>query len=252
MRKLLWLLILAPILAHGQILAPIFQKAPGTAVVTDSCTGGLVFSWHAENTDVTLGGVAGGVNNGCSVGDTTATAVGASLGTTYVKDGTYSVTSAGYNKNYTFTVSTEDLINHTAGTIDTWVYVTSFGSGAEIVSTIVDGSNYIRVRQETVSTEQHFRIAHDAGGTVRAAGDTITGGFSLNTWYHIIAKWDYTAHGGNYLQICANTTTGTTNCGVNTNALGTWAGTISTLNVGGVSSTATEYVDNVKVYSSWQ
>src|SRR4030043_51857 len=43
------------------------------AVNTDSCTGGLLFSWHCENVDVTLGGVGRGVNNGCSAGDTTAT-----------------------------------------------------------------------------------------------------------------------------------------------------------------------------------
>lgn len=227
----------------------------GGGVATDSCTANLLFSWHMESTDVTTGGVAGGVNNGCSLGDTTATAsgVGTAISASQFEDGSNSASFPGSNRQYQFTISAEDIIKHTAGTIDVWVRVATYGDQTFIVSSAVDASNQIYIQMRTLSTVNQFWLIHAAGATTRSAITSFGASFSLNTWYHIIAKWDTSVHGSDFSSICADTTTGTTNCGTNTNALGTWVGTLTTLiwgdnNAGG----ATFFVDNAKVYGTWQ
>lgn len=237
-----------------QILVPIVGRSSAASAATDSCTGNLLFSWHMEDTDVTLGGVAGGVNNGCSAGDTTMTATGAGteLSSTVYKDGAKAIYAPGTNHYYEASVTSGDIVKYDAGTVDLWVYVTTFSSGAySFFTQVSDTSNSIQVRQQTATTQQ-FRLTHTAGGTTRSATTAISGGFANDTWYHVIAKWDTTAHGSDYGSICADTTTGTSNCGVFTSALGTWAGDITVVRFGQAGNATTQYIDNVKVYSTWQ
>lgn len=207
-----------------------------------------------ENVDVTLGGVAGGVNNGCSVGDTTATATGTgtTLSATQFEDGAKAAYAPGFGRYYLFAMTGEDIASHTAGTVDVWVYVTTFASGADIWTYDAGATNLVYIAMNTVSTFQQFRVNVYASSTSHVANTSFAAGFSLNTWYHVIGKWDNTPHGGNYLQVCADTTTGTTNCGTNASTLGTWAGAAAGVRIGANEAGATEYVDNIKVYNSWQ
>lgn len=228
----------------------------GNTATADSCTGNLLFSWHFEDTTVTSGSPGG-----CSVGDTTATATGTgtTLSATQFEDGAKAgyfpdaADGGGTNRYYTFDVAAEDIVKNNQGTIDLWIYVTTFVNGGVVFDTAADGNNGIGLSETTASTINQFRIDVNAGGTFRHATTTFASNFLLNTWYHVIAKWDHTAHSSNYIQICADTTTGTTNCGVTTTALGTWAGTLASEIWGNQGSGATTfYIDNVKVYGTWQ
>lgn len=257
MKKLIILLILLPSLCFAGALQEkqrqVIAKKNSASASTDSCTGTLLFSWHMENTDVTLGGVAGGVNNGCSVGDTTATLTSATISTTQKNDGSKSLSCGARNYFAAFDISSEDIIKHAAGTIDIWVYVDTFASGSPIVYAYIDASNVIKLHTITSGTNQ-FRLTHKAGGTERAATTAVSGGLTEDTWYHIIAKWDETVHTADYLNICADGTNGTTNCGAGTSALGTWAGDLTALRIGDpnlVTGIAT-FIDNIKIYSTWQ
>lgn len=253
-KTIIILLILLPSLCFAGLqekqCAVIAKK---NAVATDSCTGALLFSWHMENVDVTLGGVAGGVNNGCSVGDTTASLTNATISGTQEKDGSYSLSSGARNYFAAFDISSEDIIKHASGTIDIWVYVDTFASGSPVVFAYIDANNVIKLHTITSGTNQ-FRLTHKAGGTERAATTAIDGGLAEDTWYHIIAKWDETVHTADYLSICADTTNGTTNCGAGTSALGAWAGDLTVLKIGDpnlITGIAT-FIDNIKIYSTWQ
>lgn len=254
MKAVLVLILLAVAGLMAQNPVRFAQNYTAESVSTDSCSGGLLFSWHMEAADVTAGGVAGGVNNGCSVGDTTGTATGTgtTISTAQHEDGSNASYFPGYNRYYLFSMTGEDIASHTAGTVDLWVYVTTFSGGADIWTYDAGATNLVYILMNTVATYQQFQVNVYASSTGRAASTTFATGFSLNTWYHVVGKWDYTAHGGNYLQICADTTTGTTNCGVQSLAPNTWAGTAAGVRIGSNEGSATEYVDNLKVYNSWR
>lgn len=230
-------------------------SAGGATTSTDSCTGGLIFSWHCENTDVTLGGIAGGVNNGCSAGDTTAAGGGTNyeLNASVYKDGIKGCHFPNRNSYYQFAISSEDIVKHATGTWAGWVYIDTFVTGSPIWRAQVDASNVVKLNVLTATTNQ-FRVTHTAGGTARTATTTITDGLLEDTWYYVVFKWDETVHGSNYLSICADTTNGTSNCGAATSALGSWSGTLATMEYGDVNVTTNNafYVDQVKIYDSWQ
>jgi hypothetical protein len=260
MKRLLILLLLLPALAWGGDIEIARMNpyilgggASAAAVATDSCTGGLSLSWHFENNlDVTTGGVAGGVNNGCSAGDTTATATsGATFDGTagLYKDGSYAgdYPTTGDYHSFTYT----SIFNTDQGTVDLWVYCTTIETGTPIFYVYTDTNNTFKVT--VISTQ--FQLTHIAGETVRIATTVISGDRQADTWYHVIAKWsiDKSGDGTNYLKICADTTTGTGGCGVNTNALGTWAGTPGDVRVGIAGNfTSDLHLDNLKVYTAWQ
>lgn len=94
------------------------------------------------------------------------------------------------------------------------------------------------------------------GGTPRAATTTISGDLQASTWYYVIAKWskDKSGDGTNYLSICADTTDGTTGCGVYpTAALGNWVEGVGVTNVGERNgATGSDFhVDEVRIYNDW-
>lgn len=254
MKKLLLILILWLIASPCMAFSPAIQAVVSSSVVAaggDSCTGDLLFSWHGENLDVTVGSPAG-----CSAGDTTGTAVSAAAidtdGTPAPKDGSGACSFPTAGDSFSFTISSEDIIKHASGTLDTWLYISTFDSDATLLKAAVDTNNYVDVRLKTSTTNQ-LRLVHNAGATTRMATTTVSGGLSLSTWYHVIAKWDETAHGSNYLSICVDETNGTTNCGDTPSALGTWAGTLSTLSIGEVwGIAAATFLDNLKIYGTWQ
>jgi hypothetical protein len=228
------------------------------AANTDACTSGLLFSWHMENTDVTTGGVAGGVNNGCSAGDSTATANGAgvTLDTSVFQDGAKSiksVTGAGANR-YEFDWASGDILATGQGTIDFWMYYTGTLAGHHpfylIVNTdnriycFVDGANYLGC------------IWTYGAAAVNARTNANASIFPASTWIHCKVRWHKgTAHSGLYQKVTCDGTTGESNSNDNgTNDLGTWAGTAATFAIGdtGNGTGLTLYIDNLKIYDTWQ
>jgi len=108
---------------------------------------GLLFSWHCENTDVTLG-----IPCGCSMGDTTATSSGSpTLDSGLKYNGTYSVDSPDGNDAYYFDITNEDIFHFAEGKLEFRAYIeTAVDDGGFI---LVDGdtNDYIRVRMQTDS-----------------------------------------------------------------------------------------------------
>lgn len=268
MKRLIVLLILA-LPCHGQMLQAIVGQSSGVSVLTDSCTSNLLFSWHFENLDVTLGGVAGGVNNGCSLGDTTATATGTpTISGTQYEDGANSGNFAAGNRYYNFDVSSDDIFTPLAGSVDVWVYVSTYLSGEPLINASVDANNKIDLYLQTTSTINQFRMAMKAGGgTTRNAdttfaqntgcGDTANC-LELNTWYHVQAEWDTTtAHSTKYVKICATSNPAqdpvTDHCGTIGSASGTWAGTLTSVQYGAFGAgTINVFLDHLKVYGVWK
>lgn len=253
-RILLILLLLActlpqeppPADAFGPAIQAVLS-AGGVSVQTDSCTGALLFSWHMENDDVTLGGVAGGVNNGCSDNDTTATrASAAAISDTQAQDGTYSLSCPTALDNAAFSIPTGFSTN--TGTVVLYVYVTTFFSDATLFRAYVDAQNYISIILKTSTTSQ-IRGVHMAGNTARLATSTYNGGIPSNQWLKVIFKWSNTAVSGKYLSL----TIDDANEGSATLALGSWEGSLSTMVIGEVHGNAAAFfLDDIKVYNTWQ
>lgn len=224
------------------------------AAASDSCTGHLLFSWHCENEDVTLGGVAGGVNNGCSVGDTTATAnSSAAIDSGLYQDGAKSCDFPGNLDYYSFTVTPEetkgegDICNLSYGTFDFYFYYTAFWTGQNIVA-CGSSTEYVYVRMEYVDPNALLKFYHLAGGTARYVNSSVN--MSSATWYHVVAKWSKDDTGAtNYLQICVDD-----QCANNTAfALGTPTTDLSTFTVGPMGNYAFDiHIDNLKIYDNWQ
>ncbi len=75
------------------------------------------------------------------------------------------------------------LVSASAGTIDLWVKVLSFGSGAARMI-FSDSGGYIQLQQILSATGQ-YRFGIFSGGA-RYSG-TVT--LILNTWYHLVCVW---------------------------------------------------------------
>ena len=247
-------LLLLPLTVYGVVI--VVQGSPASVAGGggggDSCTGNLLFSWHMESTNVTAGTPAG-----CSVStSTTGTLFSlASITSAQVKDGTYSLEFPTSNDYASFTVNAQDIIKHDAGTIDTWVYITANDdSNTIMVSRATTTVNsFIKIAGRVISTFNQFQIQHKgSGGSTRTGQTSFAAGFSLNTWYHIIAKWDTSIHGADYLYMCADTTTGTSNCGGSGTALEATATAHNELDIGSLGGTTYGYIDLLKIYSTWQ
>jgi hypothetical protein len=205
----------------------------------------LLFAWHGENTTVTSGDPAG-----CSVGDASATVVsGATLSTTQYKDGAYSISIPTADDGYTFDwdSSTSPIVTVNSGKVDLWVYWTTITYGTSLFSLTVDASNHINIYNETDSLFMY----HVAGGTIRQVA-TSAGSITTGTWYHVIGRWYSTGSDNYYLQLCVDTTTGTT-CtnGSWYDALGTWSGTAGTVTFGDIGTNGGVYfIDNIRISDS--
>lgn len=253
-RWLIPLLWCAQVFGQGITVLPktaVFPKTTIFSGVGDNCTGALLFSWHFETTNVTTGSPVG-----CSVGATTPTTNGSpTISGVQFEDGTHSGHFSASGDYYSFVVSSEDIIQHAAGTLDFWTYVTTFADGSNVLSAPSStAGNGIFVSMRTVSTVNQFRLIYQAASNNDNTDTVIGGGFSLNTWYHVVARWDVaTAHSGNHAQICADTSTGTTNCAGYGIPLDIFAGSISATRWGNDSGSAPAfYLDIGKVYSTWQ
>jgi hypothetical protein len=218
----------------------------------DSCTGGLLFSWHCENADVTLDSSGGTATCplGCSAGDTTATATSsATLSTAQYQDGGYSCSFPTAGDYYSFTISSEDIAKSAEGTVILYIYVSTYASGSGVFDIYYDANNRVRITMQT-STYYKFKLDHVAASTTRSVWTLNTSNFALNTWLKITAKWKKGGQGGVYQYISINDT----DAGTQTSSdFGDFASPPTSLRIGEMQGNSSAYyIDNVKIYSTWQ
>ena len=258
MKRILFLSILLcllwmPVHAKDWVITTLSQSTAGVIVQTDSCTGGLLFSYHCENLDVTLGGIAGGVNNGCALGDTTFTANSAATITDAsgsVQDGLYycnAPTSSDWLQ-----ADASSNVSKSAGTVILYVrLVTGIQYGGIWVAT-QDTSNNLGISLATAAADE-ISLQYKGAGTLKSAATTAAN-MTLGTWYKITAKWSVAGvneSGTKYLSIDvndANRVYGTTALTEMANGFGA-----NSLKVGEYNGTAgTSFqIDNIKIYDSW-
>lgn len=228
--------------------------ATAGSVSTDSCADGLLFSWHFENTDVTLGGVAGGVNNGCSAGDTTASATsGAVLTTGSFQDGSKSGSFPTAGDYYSLSISSDDIADDAAGTAIFYLKLNAAVATCGVFRIRYDGDNLIRL--QTVGASANQLQAYYIGAATSRSYSTTTANLSTDgsTWYMITFKWSQAgvSEGGStrYMSIQVNAAT-PEYYGTQPTALAT---TPTALVVGDYNGTTgcNLQVDNLKVYNSW-
>lgn len=221
---------------------------------TDSCAGGLLLSWHFENLDVTLGGVAGGVNNGCSAGDTTAAATsGAILTSGSFQDGSKSGSFPTAGDYYTFSVSSDDIVNDAAGTMIFYLKLNAAVASCGITRIRYDANNAIRL--QTVGASANQIQAYYIGNSTSRSYSTTTANLSTDgsTWYKITFKWSQAgvSEGGGtrYMSIQVDSAT-PEYYGTQPTAL---TSTPTTLVYGDYNGTTgcNLQIDNLKVYDSW-
>jgi len=243
MKKLILVLMLALIpglsLAGSQEIQSVVMMAKAQG--GDSCTGDLLFSWHMENTTVTSGTPAG-----CSAGDTTATTVsGAELSATYKSDGTYSASIPTSGDRFTFTASGGDIAKRAAGTISFDLYLSTTPATGAILVSLHDTISGKRIDVKIGSATDEIGIRYASATDTSAT--TTTANLTTGVWYSVVAKWDVAA--GTKLSVSANSATATS-----TMAITQLANEIDSVAVGDSFTQTTNgyYIDNLKIYGTWQ
>lgn len=213
-----------------------------TYYACDQCTGTLLFSWHAENADVTSGTPCG-----CSSGDTIGTASsGATIDAVVYWDGTHSVSIPTASDYYTFDAAS--ILSSTAGTFVTKFRVHTWAAGNNLLYANIDANNYLVIR--LIGTDE---IDTKWDGNSTAVQITTTdANISLDTWYTATVKWTTADVNPNlWMQICD---TDNANCATaissNTN-LTAWVGTLSYIRFGDYSGAGGVLnLDYIKIYNS--
>jgi hypothetical protein len=249
MRKIIpiiLLLILIPALcmsgtlqnAHRSVIA----KKNASAPAGDSCTGDLLFSWHAENVDLAS-------ETGCSVGDTTATALSdVSLSTTQKHDGTYSIKPTSTSDYYEFAVSTEDIVKSDAGRITGWVYNPA-GAGTNYIAFVRgDGNNTILIWYTTNTIRVSYK-GNSTGQELAGPTNSITD----DAWTYFEASWSVTAVSSHYLRLGTSSDGATpTNWTYHDTAITDMAVTPTSVRFGETQGEAFDhYIDTIKIYGVW-
>ena len=231
-----WVLLLA------LLCAACSQSEAGFLMTSqpDSCTGGLLFSWHMENATVTSGLPAG-----CSAGDTTASyASDGVLNTDLFYDGATSLDIPTDGDYAYFTVSGDDIINPSAGTITFNAYIGTLANNARFFSTGPDTNNYLRV---LIQNTDEIRVTWD-GNTTLVTITTTDANLPTSTWVRVVVRYTTADVDPNLSVKVLGYGTEVTS---NTN-LTAWAGANGTMVVGNAGAGVGDlHIDNVKVYNSW-
>lgn len=207
----------------------------------DSCTGGLLFSWHTESTDVTSGSPAG-----CSVGDTTGTVNSAGeVSTTQKHDGSNSVYLPTTSDYYTFSVSDEDIVKGEVGQATFWMYPNVADTALRLLCVYRDATNYIDIFSHAINV---IRVSYTTGGSAVNCTTSVT--TTNNAWNFVKVSWSVAGESGNYLRVGVGSDENPTmvNC---TSAISDF-GAPTELIVGDPLGSGTNvYIDEIKVRSAW-
>lgn len=252
-RYLIILILLFALPVQAQELARLGPTMMGGGLAgasSDSCTGGLLFSWHAETTDVTTGGVSGGVNNGCSAGDTTATANNnVELSTTQKSDGAKSIKITAATDHYSFGVSSSDIVSKAAGRFTGWIYMPNKNMRDILrVNFVEDVTNrYINVISYPTTSYLYISYTGSAHTTCQTTEQMPT-----DEWVFVWASWSVAGVGGKTLRVgFSSDGTTPTNFVECTGALND-PGTPAYVRFGDSDRNGYgHYIDNVKIYNAW-
>lgn len=230
--------------ANAQDSVMVAKKKSGTTC--DSCSGDLALAHHFEDAtcddntksvcgcsdnaskDLTLGGSA---------------AISNTTGTNWPSDGSYSLL---------VDTSTETTIpltwDKTKGTISFDVYCSTYGAAVwgivNIGSVAGDGIYFSLVTGDNNKVYFESRVNYGTTYTVSSAPTTFTGPKTS-----VMGKWDTTtAHGSNYMELYINGSLSGTPLTSQPSAIN---GTYTAIDVVGAASSVC-YVDNLKVYTTWQ
>jgi len=243
MKKILIILFLC-------LLLPTIATADGLIIKTagggggDSCTGGLLFSWHCESTTVTSG-----TPQGCSLGDDLATGYSAAaINSDVVQDGTYSCDFPTSGDYYGFTVSNRDIADERAGTAIFYLYLNTFVANTWVFNLQYnEDTDRILVYQEA-GTYNRLKLLYEGQNSLITAFTANTSNIPTGQWLKVTAKWSYAAVGGLHLSISYNDA----NTGTSSSALNTMTGTPTTLHIGNAKTYSGDFaIDNIKIYNSW-
>jgi len=217
------------------------MAASGISVSGDLCTGGLLFSWHGEDTNVTVG-----TPKGCSVGATTGTPNRTpSISTAQFHDGTHSIKIPTTSDRYTFAVSSGDIVKRAAGTITLWLYINATPTANTVFTEVIDSVSGKKIDIGFSGTTE-LKIRYVGNGTDTQA---ITSGANLTTgtWYFVTVKWDVAS--GTKLSINVNGVTATSSA-----AITQMTNEPTSLIIGDpLSATSIDlYFDQIQIWDSWQ
>ena len=208
----------------------------------DSCTGTLLFSWHGENADVTLGTPAG-----CSAGDTVGTAVsGANISNTQFWDGGNSVSFPTVGDYYTF--DSASIFSSTEGTIVFKLYPTAIGSGDYVFGAWIDADNNFVIRY--TGTDEMYATWRGQATSQNAI--TTDANILVDVWRTVTVKWNTADVNPNlWIQVCDTDNLNCTTAISNNNNLVAWSGSLSTFHIGDYGSGgSTGFIDAFKIYNS--
>lgn len=235
------LLFLFCLPAGTQDILPVRRKAPVVEAGGggDACgTGNLLFAWHCENVDVTLGTPAG-----CSLGDTVATLnSGAVISTTQEQDGSNSLSVPTINDRAIFAVTGENIAEGSQGRIEFYLYVTTIASTTSIMS-FRNGAN-----AATISMGSNFiNLEYLNSGSPDPEASTTAGSLTTGSWLKVVAQWRTT--GNPNLRVTVNDANeGTVNDdpGAEIAPTEVWVGE------DGGGAGGAFFVDNIKIYSTYE
>jgi hypothetical protein len=234
------LLLIAPNLAYGDIK---FGDGP---ITCDSCTGNLIFTTHFEGTgelgtdfNITIGNPCGCNTNADKTISYYSEAVNS---LTQKSDGSYSFYRAGAG-DYA-EISTD--VSKTAGTLTFDIYlVSNIAAWDSFISILVSSGNYIYFGVNDPATRTHYEYK---GNNTSKYSDYVAG-FTTGVWHSIVLKWSTTGVDGKYLYIQMDGGTAKTY----SSAITEIVGTPSLITIGGSSASASVYyIDNIKLWNSWQ
>jgi len=248
MKKLILLLLLIPSLLYAQdwqearMSIGVIGGGVPAATGGDSCTGTLLFSWHGENADVTLGTPAG-----CAAGDTTGTAnSSATISNSQFWDGSNSVSCPSMSDYYSFDYTSN--FNETEGTLVFRIRVVTW-YGTTFFDVTYDANNYLRLA--LLGTDE-MRLSHKDTATGVIVADTTDANIALNTWYTVTAKWNKANVNPNLsLVVCDTDNANCSTTGVSNVNLLSWGGSPSVIKIGEIyGNNAAFFFDGIKIYNS--
>lgn len=249
MKRLLYTFIVC-CLVYTQAFAVMNPYIAGQTVVSgitcDDCSGDLSLAIHFENdTDIEVGTPCG-----CSDGSTTLTLSNAVFSAAQKSDGTYSLYCANAEDYATVPVSNYDIISDAAGTITFDLYIVTWTDDAHILLVFDNGdgltTDYLSV--DMISLDE-LRLRYE-GGNQRVSATTTDWNLSTGQWYSITVKWTQSAVNPNLSIASSAGTTATSDTDLDDIGVANeWE--IIYMGIQNVQN-AEYYLDNIKVYNSWQ
>jgi len=239
-----FLLISCQCFAGGVVMMGGGVPAAAAAFCSGCGTGATpVFCWGISADDTTITN-----SDGCSQGDTTATLVSAADIVSNPSGSGYALTIPGSYDTAAFDVTTDNIFNDEAGTIQFDVYIVTF----------VDSGVILRVIGEAATNElfiyivftDELRVYHEGNNAGQTFATTNTANLQANTWYTVTIKWTTANVDPNLsIEVAGMGTAGTSN----TN-LTAWTTAPATFYWGtrGSALTPAFYIKNIKVWDSWQ